>query len=911
MGGIVGRNDELEGLRVFLASASERPRALVLEGEAGIGKSTLWRAAVGEASDAGCRVLSSRPAEAERGLAFAGLGDLLEPVLDDVLRSLPSPRRRALRVALLLEDAGSPVDPRALGVAVRNAVELLASDEPLVIAVDDVQWLDPSSAAAMAFALRRLRAGVVVLLSRRVGEGIEACPLERALDGGDVEHLRLGPLSVGAIQMLLRDELDRVFARPTLLRIHEASGGNPLYALELASALGPDVDPTQPLPVPETLEELVDARLAGLPQATRNGLVLASALGHAPLKLLHAAGVAEDALDPAVTARVVELADGAVRFTHPLLSSVLYQGLPMSERRRAHEALADVVVDPLERARHLALATEQPDSGVAAALDEAAALADARGASAMAAELAEHALRLTPAPALDDEHRRSIAAGRAHLAAGEVERARTLGSALEALDPDGSRRVNALVFLSEIEVGQLRTRIALRREALREPSIRPDQQQLIHQKLAIEVRFFEGRSAAETHARSALELAGSLGNDALRAAALAVFALLRFIGAEPDARALAEEAHALAAEAADDQRLVDASFCLAHILVWSAELDPARDLLEDLDRRWGVRDERLSAQASWFLSVVELYAGRLDVAGEHAERAKELGALYGRGEDEDPHSYLPVALVAAHRGDLTIARDLAEQGRALAERQEALLPGLLAVPGVAELWTGEPAAAVRHFDLADETADRAGWEEPGLHWWRADHVEALVELGRLDDAVHLLERWEKAALRLGREWVLAQAKRCQGLIAAADGDIDEAVDLLDEAVRAHESLGDRLGQARALLALGVIARRARQKRASREAIEHALAIFEESGAAGWAEKARTELGRIGGRRREEGLTAAERRVAVLVAEGRTNREVAAALVLGERTVETHLTRIYAKLGIRSRTELARVYDHAS
>ena len=424
---IVGREDELGLIRAFLDRAADAPRALVLDGEAGIGKSTLWQAAVEEARARSARVLLSQPAEAERGLAFAGLGDLLEPVLDDILPSLPAPRRRALRIALLLEEAEGPVDPRALGVAVRHAIEVLAEDAPLVVAVDDLQWLDPSSVASLAFALRRLQAGVGILLARRPGESAEAVPLEHALGGGQVESLRLGPLSVGAIQVLLRNELDRVFARPTLLRIHEASGGNPFYALELAGALGPDVDPTQPLPVPETLEELVDARLAGLPDATRAGLVLASALGTAPVKLLRAAGVADDALEAAVAARVVELQDGAVRFTHPLLSSVLYQGLAGAERRAAHGTLADVVVDPLERARHLALATEHPDPAVAAALDEAAALANARGASAMAAELAEHALRLTCVDAPADEHRRAIAAGRAHLAAGEVDRARTLG----------------------------------------------------------------------------------------------------------------------------------------------------------------------------------------------------------------------------------------------------------------------------------------------------------------------------------------------------------------------------------------------------------------------------------------------------------------------------------------------------
>jgi DNA-binding CsgD family transcriptional regulator len=153
--------------------------------------------------------------------------------------------------------------------------------------------------------------------------------------------------------------------------------------------------------------------------------------------------------------------------------------------------------------------------------------------------------------------------------------------------------------------------------------------------------------------------------------------------------------------------------------------------------------------------------------------------------------------------------------------------------------------------------------------------------------------------------------RCRGLVAAARGEIEVAARLLERAVAEHAAVGDPLGRARALLALGVVQRRARRRSAARSSIEGAVALFNECGARGWAERARSELGRIGGRTREEGLTPAERRVAALVAQGRTNREVAAALVLGERTVETHLTRIYEKLGVRSRTELARVYEPAS
>jgi DNA-binding CsgD family transcriptional regulator len=198
-----------------------------------------------------------------------------------------------------------------------------------------------------------------------------------------------------------------------------------------------------------------------------------------------------------------------------------------------------------------------------------------------------------------------------------------------------------------------------------------------------------------------------------------------------------------------------------------------------------------------------------------------------------------------------------------------------------------------------------GWREPSVRWWTGDHVELLLEVGRSEDAVCLLDVWEEDAARVVREWVLAHVTRCRGLVAAARGDVEHAVDLLAQAVTEHEAVGDPFGRARALLVLGAIRRRARQKRPAREAIEAALEGFEAIGASGWAAKTHAELGSIGGRTRTDGLTAAERRVADLVAEGRTNREVAAALFLGERTVASHLTHIYAKLGLRSRTELAR------
>src|SRR6266508_766462 len=264
---IVGREEELGSVYAFLDGAVEGAAGFVLEGEPGIGKSTLWLAAVTGARDRGFLVLSSRPAEAERSLAHIGLGDLFEDVLDDVLPALSVPRRHALEVALLREEAlGDPVDQRALAVAVRSVLQLLSERELILIAVDDVQWLDPSSSSALAFALRRLYENqVLVLLARRLVDGAQPSGLEQALSGECIQRLTVGPLSVGALHRFLRDRLDRPFARQTLLRIHERSGGNPFLALELARLLKADSDALQPLAVPETLEELVRARITGLP----------------------------------------------------------------------------------------------------------------------------------------------------------------------------------------------------------------------------------------------------------------------------------------------------------------------------------------------------------------------------------------------------------------------------------------------------------------------------------------------------------------------------------------------------------------------------------------------------------------------------------------------------------------------
>jgi DNA-binding CsgD family transcriptional regulator len=352
-----------------------------------------------------------------------------------------------------------------------------------------------------------------------------------------------------------------------------------------------------------------------------------------------------------------------------------------------------------------------------------------------------------------------------------------------------------------------------------------------------------------------------------------------------------------------EQLVQEATLVVVNTLAPAARRDEARDFLERERQEWVERDEPRSARALWGLAWVEFWAGRWELAAAHAVRAHDISIQYGL---EVPQDHLPIALLAVHRGELGLAREHSERALELAGQQFALHPPQhLAIMGLAALWSGDISEAADWFDRAERQAAAIGWVEPSVRWWSGDYVELLLETGRINDALRVLDAWETDAARLGREWVLAHVSRCRGLAAAAEGNVDEAASILEQAVAQHEVVGDSFGRARALLALGVVRRRALQKRAAREAIEAALSGFEELGAAIWVERARDELGRIGGRIREGGLTAAERRVAVLVVEGRTNREVAAALFLGERTVASHLTHIYAKLGVRSRTELAR------
>jgi DNA-binding CsgD family transcriptional regulator len=377
---------------------------------------------------------------------------------------------------------------------------------------------------------------------------------------------------------------------------------------------------------------------------------------------------------------------------------------------------------------------------------------------------------------------------------------------------------------------------------------------------------------------------------------------------EPEAIQLAERSLAQASGGAGYLSIDDALWACGYCYTFAGYVGQARDALTRLRASVAGRDDVLEELCRWLLALVELRAGNWSLAREHAERSQELSQMFvGVEQEEDAEAGIPLALVCAYQGDEVVARRIAERGVSLAESSghpffASWHHGVL---GMLDHWAGESAAAVDHLAAGMSARENLGFREPAAPFYRVDYVEALLRLGRVDEALGVLDPWHAVAERLARQWPLAETAHCRGMVAAARGDVEAAQQILQRAVGLHSAAGHPFGRFRALLALGVVRRRAHHKRAAREAICGALEGFEALGARRWVEQARAELGRIGGRSPEAGLTRAEMRVAELVAQGRTNREVAAALFLSERTVESHLTHAYAKLGVRSRTELAR------
>ena len=561
-----------------------------------------------------------------------------------------------------------------------------------------------------------------------------------------------------------------------------------------------------------------------------------------------------------------------------------------------------------EGARHLALATVEPDRDVAALLEDAARTAQARGATAAAAELAEQARRLTPASNRDDARRRLLVAADLHDQAGDAGRATALLEQARAAAAPGSERATIVAQLARVQASPQHA-VALYREALSEAEGDDAVQATVHLSLANLMRLSDGVERGIEHGELAVRAAARVDDAALRCRALAAYGLLHFNGGRGIPRTAMDEALSLERSLSDWPLDDGPTWTLGHQLWWSADVDRARVLFAEIRAVATARnDPGLEAGALWFLGFLEWRAGNWDDAELHVSASLELTAQLGRLL---PPLKLPAAVIAAHRGRVDDARATAQGAIARAEAEGIRIAqsGHGWVLGFVELSLGDAAAALAYLRPAYELRNDFHLE-PGMRLELGDLLEALVAVGELDEADEVLATWQERAERLDRAWALAILARCRALLLAARGDLEGAFASFERALGEHARSTDPFHHARTLLALGRTQRRARRRGAARATLEDALARFERLGAALWAEQARAELARIGGRAPSRGeLTEAESRITQLVAEGRTNREVAAALFLSEHTVEGALTRAYRKLGIRSRTELAHRLEH--
>ncbi len=903
---IFGRDQELAELAQFVEALRAGPRALVLVGPAGAGKTTLFDTAVELAQGREVTVLEARPAASETPLSFAGLGDLFRAQLDNVLEELPPPQRRALRVALLIEEAPAEApETHAVAAAVRNALRTLSSERPVLVAIDDVPWLDGPTAHALDFALRRLEDERVGLLCAERSERADQLPLglDRARVPTDV--VPVGGLSIGALHRLLRTRLDVSFSRPTLRRIEADSGGNPFIALELARALlrrGDTRLGAETRLVPETVSGLVNERLGELPPGAVEVLRVVALGADLTVEQTLAVIPDPDGLDAAVSAGILE-ADGRVRFSHPLLASAVADAIPPTRRRELHAALAGTVSDGEAHVRHLALAADRPSGSDATELEAAGRQAAARGAPAAAAELLELAASLTPPELGEAAWRRKLQAADYLSVAGETRAARGILEELTRSMPPGPERADALARLAWGREDNFEEAIALLDQALEEVGDDSARRADIHlfRSDILAIRGDHDEAAAE--ARLALADAEGGGDNALLASALAQIVMFDAIRGEPIDNRLLERALELEGTA-DSLRLRTPPSQVAGLCYLAAgRFDEAREAFTAaLARSEAEGVEYWRADTLLRLSLTESRVGNLERSEAHALAGLEVAEQLGLEQLTSALSY-GCGLAALLLGRADEARSFAERGLELSHGvgDEAYATANEVLLGQIEFTIGDHADAADRLTALWKAMEARG-RRPRWQGVLGNAVEAMIAAGRLEDARAALELLDGDRLEAAAS---AQRARAHGALAATQGDLPDAVTALEEALRLHDEVPMPIERGRTLLVLGGVLRRLKQRRRARAALGEALEIFDSTGARLWADRVRADLARVSGRVPGTGeLTDSERRVAELVAEGRSNKEVAAALFLSVRGVESTLSKVYRKLGIRSRTQLA-------
>jgi DNA-binding CsgD family transcriptional regulator len=917
---LLGRDREAAAIAELLRAKRSSIAVIGIVGEAGIGKTRLLQAALDEAERRPMRRLWCRPSEAEASLPYAGLDDLLREVPATAFDVLAAPLRHALNVALLrAEPTGSPVAQRAIAMAVCEVLRTLTSKEPLLLAIDDVQWLDPPTAFVLRFSLRRLEHHPLVVLTALRSGGGDALPLglDRVLieDRGLV--LELAPLEPQVLGQLIASRHGLHLAPSRLRALHHQSGGNPLFALELARAslsgrYAATVDPF--LPLSDDLRNMLSGRLECLPRPVRDVLAIAAAVPRPTIQLLKAtvdtAADLDALLRTAVGACVLEVDAERVTFTHPLLASVAYDGLRHDERRRLHRRLATVAVELEERARHAALAAEGPDAAVADQLEQAVERASARGAPDSAGQLAELAHRLTPTGLPEAARRRAMLAAENLLNAGDTPRARQVLGELATTVSPGRARAPVLRLLAQVcsyDEGHP-SAIPLLRKALAEAGSDTELRAHVERDLTTSIVQAGDVREAVSHALAGLQAAEAVGSPHLIVPALATVAMVDFLVGRGLRTDLLERASTLEP---DPSGIATPPACLpvgliwGVLLKWADQFEQARDLLDGVRQR----AKRLSEESTWGsllfqLGELELWSGNTAAAQACAAAVEDITNRSGQTAQQTHAVYLHSA-IAAQRGELVRARLGAHQALTEAERvgDRRFQLRSLALLGYVEGCSANPRGALAQLEAVAEDNANAGYGDPGVIRFDAELIEALIGTDQLERAEELIAALEGKGTALGRPRVLALTHRCRASLLTAQGNLPGARTSLERAVAAFETLPHPLELGRSLMALGTTRRRLKEKRSAREALERAIDIFAAIDARGFAAQADAERRRISGRATVATLTPTEDQIADMVKAGHTNAEVARAMFLSVKTVENTLTRVYRKLGVRSRHEL--------
>ena len=904
----------------------------MLHGEPGVGKSALLDHARDQAAADAMTHLRISGVESEAELAFAGLTELLHPVAAEVA-GLPPPQADALHRALALE--AEPANPLAVRVALLSLLAVLAEATPVLVTVDDAQWVDESSMAVLAFAVRRLTAErVAVVVAVRGDEPIAVGgdpDVRMALAGlSDDEARELvadrSGLTGAAAEQLLRVAAGNPLALLELPRVMEldaggggsGSGGAGLGAAGAAGAMAwaraaPVPEGVGPPPVGPRVHQAFQERLDRLPAPTRLAVGVVAADGAAGLaEILRAFDTLDlprDALQPAEREGLVTIDADRVALRHPLLRSVAYHALPPPERRQVHGALAGALDRPSQverRTWHRAAAALGADESVARALDEVALAAERRGALATTAHGFDRAASLS----VDDDARarRLLSSAEAWLAAGHWQPAldRLDEAAAHAIDPGLRADVAA-------STGQL--------EAYRSG---PDKGATILVEAADRIEADDPGRAARllTYAVNVAVFAADIDR-AVELAHRAVTCGERAGGLHAVSGAMARVQAGLMAgdtsvvpalapvvqlaEGLIDSDLADAEHVFSLVVFADFVLeswDRAEWLLDVMVRRAG------DAGRPFLLAVALAIRGEIDWRrGRWAEAYATVTTDVWETMDLPGVGTLLRAVQARVEAGLGLADEARQHGSAaLAAATETGAHAVAAWAGASlgflELGLGRPEAAVAHLTGVAATLDSGGLSEPGILWWAADLVESLWRVGDLDAARRRLDIFRAQADATGRSWAQATAARGAGLLAATPAATEEA---FAAALRGHDRLDAPFERARTLLLLGE--RRQTLGRGDADGVlREALVAFEQLGAQPWAAQARHLLGdaRLSPSLELEPtlLTHQERQVAALVGRGATNREAAEQLFLSPRTIDFHLRNIYKKLHVRSRTELA-------